>query len=153
MMFRSDRQRRKTIRVRSKPSTAQCNLDKYTYFLLSEPKYTGCCGSAEVLGISRHSTNRFLLTEQSEPKDLFREVQGNLNLIGGVLSGDNTIIEKHYSEVEKVYLIGYYWSGKYQKIIKGINLITLSYTDCDGKSMPINYRLYNPLDNKTKNDY
>ncbi|ACB53159.1 hypothetical protein cce_3811 [Crocosphaera subtropica ATCC 51142] len=37
------RQRRRTIRLRSKPSTAQCNLDQYTYFLLSEPKYPGCC--------------------------------------------------------------------------------------------------------------
>ncbi|WP_071905640.1 IS701 family transposase [Crocosphaera watsonii WH 8501] len=141
------------MRLRSKPSTAQCNLDQYTYFLLSEPKYTGCCRLAEILEISRHSTNRFLLREQYEPIDLFREVQGNLNLIGGVLSGDDTVIEKHYSQVGKAHLINYYWSGKHQKAIKGINLITLYYTDYDGKSMPINYRLYDPLDNKTKNDY
>jgi hypothetical protein len=38
-------------------------------------------------------------------------------------------------------------------VIKGINLITLYYTDDERKSMPINYRLDNPLDNKTKNDY
>ena len=121
--------------------------------MLSEPKYTGCCRLAEILEISRHSTNRFLLREQYEPIDLFREVQGNLNLIGGVLSGDDTVIEKHYSQVGKAHLINYYWSGKHQKAIKGINLITLYYTDYDGKSMPINYRLYDPLDNKTKNDY
>lgn len=121
--------------------------------MLSEPKYTGCCRLAEVLDVSRYSTNRFLLREQYEPNDLFQEVKGNLNLTGGVLSGDDTIIEKHYSQVEKAHLIGYYWSGKHQKAIKGINLITLYYTDNDGKSMPINYRLYNPLDNKTKNDY
>lgn len=126
MIIRGDRfLRRKTIRLLNKPSTAQCNLEQYTYFLLSEPKYTGCCRLAEVLGISRHSTNRFLLREQYEPKDLFREVKENLNLIGGVLSGDDTIIEKHYSQVEKAHLIRYYWSGKYQKAIKGINLITL----------------------------
>ncbi|EAM47646.1 hypothetical protein CwatDRAFT_0351 [Crocosphaera watsonii WH 8501] len=91
--------------------------------MLSEPKYTGCCRLAEILEISRHSTNRFLLREQYEPIDLFREVQGNLNLIGGVLSGDDTVIEKHYSQVGKAHLINYYWSGKHQKAIKGINLI------------------------------
>ena len=153
MISRSDRQRKKAIRLQSKPSTAKCNIDQYTYFLLSEPKYTGCCRLAEVLGVSRHSTNRFLRREQYEPIDLFREVQENLNLIGGILSGDDTIIEKHYSEVGKAHLIGYYWSGKYKKAIKGINLITLYYTDVNGKSMPINYRLYDPDDNKTKNDY
>ena len=56
-------QRRKTIRLLSKPSTAQCHVDQYTYFLLSEPKYIGCCRLAEVLGISHHSPNRFLLRE------------------------------------------------------------------------------------------
>ncbi len=120
---------------------------------MSEPKYSGCCRLAEILGISRYSTNRFLLREQYEPQDLFKEVQENLNLRGGTLSGDDTVIEKHYSQVEKAHLIGYYWSTKYQKAIKGINLITLYYTDSEGKSMPINYRIYDPLDNKTKNDY
>lgn len=58
---------------------------------------------------------------------------------GGVLSGDDTILEKHYNQVEKSHLIGYYWSEKYQKAIKGVNLITLYYTDIEGKSMLIHY--------------
>ena len=120
---------------------------------MSEPKYAGCCRLSEVIEVSRHSVNRFLLREQYEPKDLFTEVKENLNLIGGVLSGDDTVIEKIYSNVTKSELIGYYWSGKHHKSIKGINLITLYYADPDGQSMPINYRLYNPRDNKTKNDY
>lgn len=145
--------RRKAIRLRTKPSTAQCDLDKYTYFLMSEPKYGGCCRLAEVLEVSRYSTNRFLLREQYTPKDLFTEVKNYLNLTGGVLSGDDTVIEKLDSDVRKSQLLGYYWSGKHKKAIKGINLITLYYTDLIGQSMPINYRLYNPLENKTKNEY
>jgi hypothetical protein len=120
---------------------------------MSEPKYSGCCRLAEVLGISRHSANRFLLREEYNPRDLFTEVRGNLNLTGGVLSADDTVIEKIYSDVSKTELIGYYWSGKHKKAIRGINLITLYYTDPEGRAMPINYRLYNHLDNKTKNDY
>lgn len=91
-------------------------------------------------------------------KNIIREIysskfQGNLNLTGGVLSADDTVIEKIYSDVSKTELIGYYWSGKHKKAILGINLITLYYTDPEGRAMPINYRLYNHLDNKTKNDY
>ncbi len=54
-------------------------MEQYTYFLLPDPKYTRYCRLAEVLEISRHSANRFLLREKYEPKDLFREVQGKLN--------------------------------------------------------------------------
>jgi Ca2+-binding RTX toxin-like protein len=90
---------------------------------------------AAVLDISRHSVNRFLLREEYNPRDLFSEVQKNLNLKGGVLSADDTVIEKLDSDVSKTQLIGYYWSGKHKKAIKGINLITLYYTDPEGTSI------------------
>lgn len=37
--------------------------------------------------------------------------------------------------------------------MKGINLITLYYTDVVGNSYPINFRLYDKGENKTKNAY
>ena len=83
-------------------------MDKYTDFLMSEPKYTGCCRLAKILGISRHSSNRFLLREEYQLWDLFREVQENLNLRGGVLSADDIVVEKRYSDVTKSKLISYY---------------------------------------------
>ena len=62
----------------TKPSTAQCNLDIYTLFLLSEPKYGGCSRLAEILGdVSHDSINRFLLRERYEPKDLFSIMREN----------------------------------------------------------------------------
>jgi hypothetical protein len=50
-------------------------------------------------------------------------------------------------------LIGYYWSGKHKKAFKGINLISLYYTNVKGVSVPVTYRTYNKSDGKTKNDY
>lgn len=50
-------------------------------------------------------------------------------------------------------IVGYYWSGKHKRTVKGINLITLYYTDIMGHSYPINSRLYDKQENKTKNDY
>lgn len=97
--------------------------------------------------------NRFLLRERYDPKDLFDEVKLQISLIGGTLSGDDTIIDKPYSDPSLTELIGYFWSGKHHRVVKGIQLITLYYTDSSGKSIPINYRIYNNQEGKTKNDY
>jgi hypothetical protein len=122
--------------------------------LLSEPKHSGCSRLAEVLGdVSHDSVNRFLLRERYSPKDLFEQVKSIINLSGGILSVDDTVIEKLYSQTKNAELIGYFWSGKYHKSVKGLNLITLYYSDVHGNSVPINYRIYDKKESKTKNDY
>ncbi|MGL4883432.1 MAG: IS701 family transposase [Waterburya sp.] len=142
------------MREISKTSTAQCQLEHYTLFLLSEPKHLGCSRLAEILGdVSHDSVNRFLLRERYEPKDLFEQVKSLINLSGGILSVDDTVIEKLYSQPKNAELIGYFWSGKYHKSIKGLNLITLYYSDIHNNSVPINYRIYDKKEGKTKNDY
>lgn len=103
--------------------------------------------------MSHDCVNRFLLRERYEPKDLFDEVKGQIDLIGGTLSGDDTLIEKPYSDPNSTEIIGYFWSGVHHKVIKGINLISLYYTDPEGKSVPVNYRIYNKQEGKTKNEY
>ncbi len=50
-------------------------------------------------------------------------------------------------------LINYVYSGRHHRAVKGIQLITLYYTDLSLKSVPINYRIYNKEEGKTKNDY
>lgn len=121
---------------------------------MAESKYPGCTRLAEILeGLSHDSVNRFLLRERYEPKDLFDSVKQQINLTGGTLSGDDTVIDKPYSDPDLTELIGYFWSGKHHRPVKGINLITLYYTEGDGKSVPVNYRIYNKQEGKTKNDY
>ncbi len=58
-----------------------------------------------------------------------------------------------YSDPKNAELISYFWSGKYHKSIKGINLITLYYSDVYRNSVPINYRIYDKKEGKTKNYY
>lgn len=111
---------------------------------------------AEILQtISHDSINRFLLRERYQPKELFDFLlqQGWIELVGGTLSGDDTVIEKPYSDPDKVELLGYYWSSKHGKPILGIPLITLYYTSPNGLRLPINYRLYDKREGKTKNQY
>jgi hypothetical protein len=91
VMFLGNRcHRRKIIRLLTKLSAPEYDLDKYTYFLISEPKDSRYCRLAEVLGISRPSANRFLLQEESNPRDLFTEVPENLNLAASVLNADES---------------------------------------------------------------
>ena len=109
---------------------------------------------AEILeGLSHDSVNRFLLRERYDPKDLFDEVKQHIDFSGGTLSGDDTVIDKPYSDPSLTELMGYFWSGLHHRVVKGIQLITLYYTDRSGKSVPVNYRIYNKQEGKTKNDY
>ncbi|MCC3507461.1 MAG: IS701 family transposase, partial [Oscillatoriales cyanobacterium] len=67
--------------------------------MLLEPKFGGCNRLAEILGdVSHDSINRFLLRERYEPKDLFETAQNIITLEGGILSIDDTVIEKPYSD-------------------------------------------------------
>ncbi|AUB43347.1 IS4 transposase (plasmid) [Nostoc flagelliforme CCNUN1] len=129
-------------------------MDTYTLFLLAESKYPGCTRLAEIMeDLSHDSVNRFLLRERYEPKDLFNEVKGYINLIDGTLSGDDTVIDKPHSNPKLTELLGYIYSGRHHRIVKVIQLITLYYTDLSGKSVPVNYRIYNKQEGQTKNDY
>lgn len=142
------------MREPSKPSTAKCNCALYTLFLLAEPKYVSCVRLSEIMvELSHDSVNRFLMRENYTPEDLFNEVKPHLILTGGVLSGDDSVVDKPYSNPQKMDLVGYFWSGKHKRAVKGINLITLYYTDLTGTSYPVNYRLYDKREGKTKNDY
>src|SRR4051812_6076968 len=120
------------IRRVTRPPLAKCTLPMYLGFVMSEPKSTTCTRLSEVMNISHDSVNRFLLREAYEPQDLFNEAKGLLNLVGGTLSVDDTVLDKPYSQ--KMELVAYFWSGKHHAVVKGLNLVTLYYTDPQGRS-------------------
>ena len=103
--------------------------------------------------ISHDSVNRFLERERFEPKDLYDKEFNKIEPVGGVLSVDDSVLDKPYMNPNKAALIGNFWSGKHKRVVKGVNLITLFYTDIHGVSVPVNYRLYDKAEGKTKNDY
>ncbi len=82
---------------------------------------------AEILKIVSHdSINRFLQRERYTPKDLFDFITSHnwIERVGGVVSDDDTVIEKFYSAPKTTELVGYYWSSKHAKAVLGIPLIT-----------------------------
>ena len=139
------------MRTLTRPPTARCTMPLYISFLLSEPHYPSACRLAKLMNISHDSVNRFILRERYTPKDLFNQAAPQLDLNGGVLSVDDSVLDKPYSHY--MALVGHFWSGKHHRSVKGINLITLYYTDTKGHHLPVNYRLYDHSEGKTKNDY
>ena len=135
----------------TRPSTAHCNLPMYLGFLLSEPKHVSCRRLGEVMDISHDSVNRFLNRESYDGEDLFNEVKSLINLSGGTLSVDDSVLDKPYAKY--IAFIGHFWSGKHHACVQGINLISMYYTDTEGNSYPVNFRIVDKSENKTKNDY
>ena len=126
----------------------------YIRYLLSEPGYTSCCRLSSIMGdLSHDSVNRFLDREDYTPNDLFYGVKGDLALEKGILSIDDSVLDKPYSDPKKTKLISYFWSGKHKRTVKGLNLVTLYYTDVNGVCVPVNYRIVDKSENKTKNEY
>ena len=50
------------------------------------------------------------MRERYEPSYLFDEVKLDINLNDGTLSGEDTVIDKPYSDPQLTELIGYFWS-------------------------------------------
>lgn len=142
------------MRVISRPSTAMCNVELYSSYLLAEPLYTSCTRLSDIMGsLSHDSINRFLNRERFSGQDLFDEVKSSINLKGGSLGVDDSTLDKPYAEPKHNELVGYFWSGKHKQTVKGVCLVTLYYTDVHGVKVPVNYRVYDSTDGKTKNDY
>lgn len=67
------------------------------------------------------------------------------------LSVDDSVLDKPYSQ--HMALVDYFWSGKHHRAVKGLNLVTLYAIDVQGKHAPVNYRIVDKSEGKTKNDY
>lgn len=126
---------------------------EYIAYLMSEPVRSSCVRSGKVVEVSHDEVNRFLNSGSFSGADLFEKVRSAIDLEGGVLSIDDTVIDKPFSDPAKTELVGYFWSGRHHKTVKGINLIVLFYTDRRGMKVPVHMRVYRHSEAMTKNDY
>lgn len=126
---------------------------EYFAYLLSEPYKSSCVRSSQVLQISHDEVNRFLNDSNFSTKELFDKISEGIELQGGVFSIDDMVIDKPFSDPQHTELVGYFWSGRHHKQVKGINVIVLHYTDGKSLSVPVNFRVYRHLEGKTKNEY
>jgi hypothetical protein len=69
----------------------------------------------------------------------------------GMLVLDDSTLDKLYAQ--QMDLVTYHWSGKHQAVVKGINLLSMLWTDGEAR-LPCDFRIYNKKqDGLTKNDH
>ncbi len=65
---------------------------------------------------------------------------------------DDTVLDKPYSQEGKTDLVSYFWSGLHGRAVKGVCLVTLFYADGQGRRAPVNFRVVDKAEGKTKNE-
>lgn len=98
------------------------------------------------------AVTRLLLRIEPTTETLWSQAEKFIHMEQGILVIDDTTLDKFYAQ--KMELVTRQESGKHRRVVQGINLITLLWTQGDSH-IPCNYRLYdkNTADGATKNDH
>jgi putative transposase len=126
--------------------------ENYIQFLLGSPKSVSAVEVERVSmveGASHDSITRFLERDEERSEDLWQEAKESIIGQNGVLVVDDSTLDKPYSR-EGIEAVCWHWSGKHHKVVKGINLVSLLWTDGD-THIPCDYEVYGK-ENKTKNE-
>jgi hypothetical protein len=141
------------VKNSSLPTRSKCDVEIYTNYLLVEPNGSSCVKLSNSLDeVSHDSINRFLVRSDLSPKNLFDEVFKSIDPAGGVLTVDDTVLDKEFSIPSKADLVGFFYSGRHHDVVKGVDLVTLFYTDKNDRCVPLDYRIVDPKSTKTKHD-
>lgn len=94
---------------------------------------------------------RLLQRLPPDSEALWQEVERLVKRAAGVLVIDDTTLDKPYAS--QMALVTQHWSGKHGRVVQGINLISLVWTDRSCR-LPCDFRLYNKAqDGLSKNDH
>jgi hypothetical protein len=94
---------------------------------------------------------RLLQRLEPDTLPLWYEAEPLVQRDRGVLVIDDTTLDKPYAR--KIALVHRQWSGKHRRVVAGINLVTLVWSD-ETRAIPCDYRLFDaPNDGLTKNDH
>jgi hypothetical protein len=133
----------------------KCDELDYIHFLIAAQKVFTCTEAArcqpEGKGPAHDAFTRLLERQPPDTEALWQEAKGLVNREGGLLVLDDTTLDKPYAQ--KMELVTYHWSGKHRRVVRGINLQTLLWSD--GKALvPCDFRVYaKAQDGKGKNDH
>ncbi len=136
-------------------NTAKVQPEDYVQFLLGSPMQFTCTEAARVQPHqpdppAHDAFNRLLTRLEPDPEALWLEARPQIRLDDGLLVLDDSTLDKPYAR--KMGLVSWHWSGNHHAVVKGINLLTLLWTDGD-RHIPTDYRLYDKAhDGQSKND-
>jgi hypothetical protein len=126
----------------------------YIQFLLAATTAFSCVEAAKTHGVpaetlAHDAFTRLLLRQPPDTEALWQETQLFVQPTTGLLVLDDSTLDKPHAR--HMALVHKHWSGKHQRSVLGINLVTLLWTD-GGAKLPIDCRLSNaPVDGVDKN--
>lgn len=134
----------------------RATAEDYIAFLVASPGVgtateMGRCQPVRPDAPAHDAFTRLLNRLEPDPQALWDEVRPLLPA-GGVLVFDDTVLDKPHAR--HVGLVGSFWSGRHQRVVRGIDLVTAVWTDGDAL-WPCDYRLVDPaaVPKRTKNDH
>ena len=106
---------------------------------------------AEVGAPAHDAYTRLLQRLPPDSAALWQEVEPLVEVTQGVLVIDDTTLDKPYAS--QMALVTRHWSGKHRRVVQGINLTSLVWTDGRCR-LPCDFRLYDKAqDGLSKNDH
>lgn len=134
----------------------KCDDLDYIHFLIAAQRVFTCteaarCSPEENNPPAHDAFTRLLQRQPPDTAALWQEAKAFVKLRKGLLILDDTTLDKPYAR--DMDLVSYHWSGKHQRVVRGIALMTLLWTE--GQALiPCDFRVYDkPQDGKSKNDH
>jgi putative transposase len=134
----------------------KCQPEDYINYLVASPRAVSGTEAARVQPErgdppAHDAFTRLLHRLEPDPATLWAEAAPQVRREQGVLVLDDSTLDKPYAR--KIGLLTRHWSGKHRRVVRGINLLTLLWTDGEAL-MPCDYRLYEKaVDRLSKNDH
>ncbi len=147
-------------------------VNEYDYinFLIATQKAYSCLEAEPVQpksndAVADDAITRLLDRMEPSPNALWQEAQADVSLARGVLVVDDSRLDKFYAQkmelvtrrlqqslLEATSSKACKRSGKHGRVVQGINLISLLWTEGD-RHIPLDYQFYEKsVDGATKND-
>jgi putative transposase len=133
---------------------SKCDDLDYIHFLVASADVFTCTEAArcQPVGENNPSHDAFTRLLQRQPPDtdaLWDEVRDIVQPQDGFLVIDDSTLDKPYAK--NMDLVYHQWSGKQHRLVNGINICTLLWTDGNA-IIPVDFRIYDiDTDGKTKN--
>jgi hypothetical protein len=114
----------------------KCDDLDYIHFLIAAQKVFTCteaarCAPEEERAPAHDAFARLLQRQPPDTEALWQEAKAFVDVGKGLLVLDDTTLDKPYAQ--KMDLVTYHWSGKHRRVVKGIALLTLLWTE--GKAL------------------
>jgi hypothetical protein len=137
-------------------SAPKCQPEDYINFLVASPRVVSGTEAARAQPEqpdppAHDAFTRLLHRLEPDPAALWAEAAPLVRRDGGILVLDDSTLDKPYAR--KMGLLTRHWSGKHRRVVQGINLLTLLWTDGEAL-VPCDYRLdEKAVDTLSKNDH